>query len=94
MPRRGRAIFHTADRGERTSGDDLDVYGLNQVLRRHGLAIQHDLPSREVPELVVKVRTAEASWEAATRVWVEPYTPPEEPVGPDGTPLKYVVLPT
>jgi hypothetical protein len=64
------------------------------VLQRHGLVIAHDLPSREVPELVVKVRTAEAGWEAATRVWVEAYTPSEEPVGPDGTPLKYLVFPT
>jgi hypothetical protein len=71
---------------------ELDVYGLNHTLHRRGLALQHDLPSQEYAELLVKIRTAEGHYEGATRFWLVPYSPPEEPVI-DGIPAKYIVHP-
>jgi hypothetical protein len=77
---------------------EVDVVGLNRTLQRSGLAIQHDLPSRdqpemqEYPELLVKVRTGEASWGAATRFWLEKVEAAAEPVDPKtGIPLKNIV---
>jgi hypothetical protein len=71
---------------------ELDVFGLNRVLQRHGLAIQHDLPSREYPELLVKVRTTETGWGSATRFWLASSTAAEAPVDPaTGIPLKHIV---
>ena len=66
--------------------------GLDLPVDLYGVEIRHDLPSQEAPELVVKVRTAEAGWEAATRAWLQPYEAPEEPRDPaTGIPLKHIV---
>jgi hypothetical protein len=71
---------------------ELDVCGLNQVLQRHGVVLQHDLPSQEYPEWLVKVRTAETGWASATRFWLASSTVPAEPVDPaTGIRLKHIV---
>jgi hypothetical protein len=77
---------------------EVDVFGLNRVLRHQGVEIQHDLPSRdqpeiqEFPELLVKVRTGEAHYGSATRFWLAKVEPATEPVDPvTGIPLKNIV---
>jgi hypothetical protein len=67
--------------------ETLDVWGLNHILQRQGLEIAHTRTESE--KRLVKIRTGEAEWQAATRFWLQPYEAPEEPKV-NGIPLKYI----
>jgi hypothetical protein len=69
--------------------ETIDVWSLNtHILHRHQLQMMHELT--ESTRRVVKVRTSQAEWQAATKFWLEAYEAPEEPKI-NGIPARFIV---